>query len=73
VVIEIVSPEDRLSRYEQRFADYRNMGVRHIWVINPQTRRGYDCSTGSWIEKESFALDNPPVKVDLSMIFAELD
>lgn len=71
-VIEIVSPEDRISRYAQRINDYRNMGIQHIWVVNPQTRRGYDCSTGSWIEAQSFAIRDSPVAVDLSVIFAEL-
>jgi Uma2 family endonuclease len=29
-IIEVLSPEDRISPYEQRIDDYRNMGVRHI-------------------------------------------
>lgn len=73
VVIEILSPEDRISRYEQRIDDYRNMGVRHIWIVDPQTRRGFDCSTGSWIETQSFKIESPPIGFDLSVIFAELD
>jgi Uma2 family endonuclease len=72
LVIEVISPEDRISRYEQRIKDYRSVGVRHIWVIDPQTQRGYDCSTGSWIEKPSFAIENSAIAVDLSVIFAEL-
>jgi len=72
VVIEILSPEDRVSRYQERFADYRQMGVRNIWVVDPQTRRGYDCSTGNWIEKTSFAVDGSPITVDLTVIFSEL-
>ena len=71
-VIEIISPEDRFSRYEQRIDDYRNMDIRHIWVIDPQTRRGFDCSSGSWIETASFAIENSPIRVDLSIILAEL-
>jgi Uma2 family endonuclease len=71
-IIEVLSPEDRISRYEQRIDDYRKMGVRNIWIVDPQTRRGYDCSTGSWIEKQSFAVENSPVTVDLSVIFEEL-
>ena len=46
--------------------------IRNIWVIDPQMRRGYDCSTGSWMEMQSFAIENSPIGVDLSMIFAEL-
>ena len=72
-VIEVLSPEDRISRYQERFQDYRQMGIRHIWVVDPQTRRGYDCSTGSWIETNSLAVENSPIAVDLSVIFADLD
>ncbi|MGB8885683.1 MAG: Uma2 family endonuclease [Candidatus Korobacteraceae bacterium] len=72
-IIEVLSPEDRVSRYQQRLDDYRQMGIRHIWVVDPQTRRGYDCSTGSWIETNSLAVENSPIAVDLSVIFADLD
>ena len=72
VVIEVLSPEDRVSRYQERFADYRQMGVRNIWVVDPQTRRGYDCSTGNWIETTSFAVEGSPIAVDLTVIFSEL-
>jgi Uma2 family endonuclease len=72
-VIEVLSPEDRVSRYQQRFADYRQMGIAHIWVVDPRTRCGYDCSAGSWIETLSFKVENSPISVDLSVIFAELE
>ena len=57
-IIEVLSPEDRVSRYQQRLDDYRAMGVRNIWVVDPETQRGYDCSTESWIEKQTFAIEN---------------
>ncbi len=66
VVIEVLSPEDRVSRYQERFADYRQMGIRNIWVVDPQTRRGYDCSTGNWIETTSFAVEGSPIFSELS-------
>jgi hypothetical protein len=40
--------------------------------VDPQTRRGYDCSIGSWIETNSLAVENSSIAVDLSVIFAEL-
>lgn len=70
-VFEVLSPEDRISRYQERFEDYRRMGIRHIWVVDPQSRRGYDCSTGSWIETTHLAVENSSIAVDLSVIFAE--
>lgn len=69
-IIEVLSPEDRVSRYQQRLDDYRQMGVKNIWVVDPETQRGYDCSTGNWIEKQSFAIENSPIAVDLATIFA---
>ena len=38
-VIEVLSPEDRVSRYQQRLDDYRAMGVANVWVIDPMRAR----------------------------------
>jgi Uma2 family endonuclease len=71
VIIEVLSPEDRISRCNQRIADYRAMGVRAIWVIDPEERRGWDCSTGNWIETTDFRL--APVYMNLAKVLAELE
>jgi len=71
VVVEVLSPEDRIGRYQQRIADYRGMGIRAIWTVDPQTQRGWDCSSGNWIEATQFRL--PPIFLDLTAIFAELE
>ena len=41
IAIEIISPEDTLSRLQQRLGDYLEMGVPNIWVIDPASRRGW--------------------------------
>jgi len=72
VVIEVLSPEDRIGRYQQRIADYHAMGVRGVWVVDPETRRGWDCSSGgNWIETTEFNL--PPLSMNLASIFADLE
>jgi Uma2 family endonuclease len=71
VVIEVLSPEDRISRYHQRIADYRAMGVKGIWVVDPETRRGWDCSSGNWIEATEFRL--APIFMNLVTVLAELE
>lgn len=40
--VEVLSPEDRIDRYHQRIADYRQMGIQGIWVLDPETNRGWD-------------------------------
>jgi Uma2 family endonuclease len=39
--VEILSPEDRVSRMQDRIADYFRFGVRFVWLIDPWTRRAW--------------------------------
>ena len=68
VVVEVLSPEDRIANYHERIADYMGMGIRGIWVIDPETRKGWDCSTGNWIETAMFQLPDSPIYLDLGAI-----
>ncbi|MBV8113630.1 MAG: Uma2 family endonuclease, partial [Silvibacterium sp.] len=57
-IIEVMSPEDRVPRYSVRLDDYRKMGVGNIWVIDPASRKGFDCSAEDWIETSFFVAGN---------------
>ena len=72
-IIEVMSPEDRVPRYSARLGDYRTLGVRNIWVIDPAARKGFDCSAGTWIETTSFAAPETPIRIDLAALFASID
>jgi Uma2 family endonuclease len=48
--IEILSPEDRLSRYLERLNDYFQMGVPVCWVIDPTTRQAWVATPGQLTE-----------------------
>ena len=72
-IVEVMSSEDRIPRYSVRLEDYRKMGVRNIWVIDPASRKGYDCSAGSWTETISFAASDTPIRIDLAALFASID
>jgi len=39
--VEILSPEDRMSRVEVRIQDFLLMGVPSVWVLDPLTRQAY--------------------------------
>ncbi len=41
ICIEVLSPEDRLSRAEVVLTDYLQMGVENIWLIDPIRRVAY--------------------------------
>jgi Uma2 family endonuclease len=39
--IEVLSPEDRLNRMQEKIDDYLRFGVRFVWVIDPYQRRAW--------------------------------
>jgi Uma2 family endonuclease len=72
-VREILSPEDRVLRYHERLADYRPMGVRCVWVIDPSNKTGYNCSTTAWLPVEEFRLPESPIHLRLADVWRELE
>ncbi len=70
--IEILSPEDRISRYSERLSDYRRMGIANVWVIDPGNQVGYDCSTAAWLPVEEFRVAGSPIFFPLKDLWAEL-
>ncbi len=70
--IEILSPEDRMSRIEERINDYLAMGVPYVWVLDPQTKQAYRATSSDGLcEVKGGVLrtDNPVLAVPLSEIF----
>ena len=41
ICIEVLSPDDSFSKYQERLDDYIAMGVPNIWVLDPPSRRGW--------------------------------
>lgn len=72
-ILEILSPEDRVLRYNERLSDYRRMGVRHIWVVDPASRTGYDCSTTAWLPVDEFHVAGTSIRLPLSDMWRELE
>ena len=73
IVVEVLSPEDRHSKVQEKVEDYRRFQVPHIWVVDPLQRMGWDCSDGNWMRTGRFAVDGSPIHLDLEQFFRELD
>jgi Uma2 family endonuclease len=72
ICIEVLSPEDRMSRVEQRIDDYLAMGVPYVWVIDPQTRKAYSATAETGLcEVKTGVLktENPALEVPLAELF----
>jgi Uma2 family endonuclease len=66
--IEILSPEDRMTRYLERVNDYFEMGVPSCWIIDPAGRRAWVATPGLLAE----ATDGVLRSGDLEMTLADV-
>ena len=67
--VEILSPEDRMSRVEARINDYLAMGVPYVWVLDPETNQAYTATPAEGLrEVKSGALQtqDPVLELPLS-------
>lgn len=46
LVVEILSLDDRLAEVRDKLEEYRKWGVRHVWLVDPHSRRMYTCEKG---------------------------
>jgi Uma2 family endonuclease len=73
IAIEVLSPEDRHSRIEARMSNFRSFGVPNLWVVDPETRSGWDLSDGNWVRKERLEVASSPIYLSLPELFAKID
>jgi Uma2 family endonuclease len=75
LVIEILSPDDRLSRFTERTDEFLDFGIENIWIIDPARRLAYRVTKAGLELAPSAEITVPetPIRVVLSELFAELD
>ena len=73
-ILEILSPDDKMHELIQRFLDYKNLGVRHLVLLDPETFVAYRFEDGSLLQTEFTSLDLPTgsVPFDTAAIFRQL-
>ena len=72
ICIEILSPEDRWPRVQQRIDDYLAMGVPHVWVLDPATKTAYSATPTERAQEVTggaLTAQNPSVVLPLDEIF----
>lgn len=75
ICIEVLSPDDRLSRTKLLLADYLAMGVQNIWLVDPIYRAAftYDAEGLHEADPVQLTVADTPIRVDLTETFAALD
>jgi Uma2 family endonuclease len=71
--VEILSPEDRMSRMQERIDDYLTFGVEYVWVVDPQTHRAWIYRREGMHEVRDGVLRtrNPDIEIPLTDVFPE--
>jgi Uma2 family endonuclease len=73
ICIEILSPEDRRTRMQQKIDDYLKFGVRYVFVLDPSDRRAWACTKdgNTEIRDGELRTENPSLAVPLAEIFGK--
>jgi Uma2 family endonuclease len=68
LVVEVLSPDDRMVEMQERIDDYLSFGAKYVWIVDPSTRRGFiHTSEGSREAKDGvLRTDNPRIEVPLA-------
>lgn len=69
VAIEVLSPDDRYADLMLKFADYAEMGIPHVWLVDPISRRFAIYRDGSLIATPQFELTEYSFVIRLSDLF----
>lgn len=70
--VEVLSPEDRMSRVQARIREYFAMGVPCVWVLDPETRQAFISTPAEGLREVKngvLTTANPPLEVRLDEVF----
>lgn len=75
VLIEVLSKDDTLRSMRERVDDYLNFGVRHVWIVDPASKRAYVCTSTAFQEPEYGVLVVPdtPIRLVLRELFDQVE
>ena len=67
ICIEVLSPEDRFPRLQNKFDDFLSMGVANLWVIDPVSHRAWTITREGHLEALEGILRTTDNRVVLSI------
>lgn len=69
--VEVLSPEDRMSRVETRLEEYFQMGVKHVWVVDPVSHEAWNYSSSGkqTVEDGVLRTSQPDLAIQLDELF----
>jgi Uma2 family endonuclease len=73
--VEVLSPRDTLKSIRKRAQDFFDMGVKDIWIFDPETRTAFAGTSSSMTEHKTGTLRVNGMKIEVSVeeVFSTLD
>jgi Uma2 family endonuclease len=68
LVVEILSPDDRMGEVREKLEEYRKWGVPHVGLVDPHGRRIFSCGQG-FTEVPSLPIPEINVELTADLIF----
>jgi Uma2 family endonuclease len=69
VAIEILSPSDTVGYIVPKLEDYRQWGVRHIWLADPDSRKLFTYGDAGLHEVTELSLPGHGIVLTLTDVF----
>jgi Uma2 family endonuclease len=68
LVVEVLSPEDRMTRVQPKIAEYLSIGVEWIWVVDPIEKSAliFSQSNPAGALTETLRAENPTIEIRLA-------
>jgi len=70
IVVEVLSPEDRMSRMQRKLEDYHGIGCPNIWILDPWRRKAYRFDGASIVEVPELATEDGRFSLSVSHLFS---
>jgi Uma2 family endonuclease len=73
--LEVLSPRDSFKSMRKRAQDFFDMGVKNIWIFDPETRIAHACTSSATTEHKNGTLRVAGTKIEISIqeVFSTLD
>jgi Uma2 family endonuclease len=69
--VEILSPEDTLTKTMERVKDYFSMGVSSCWIIDPVSHEGWVATPGHLLEAPDGILRSNGIEMPLAEVLEQ--
>lgn len=69
IAVEILSPDDRARDVLDKLAEYEAWGARHIWLVDPESKKLYAYDQGGLRIVERYEVAEPEITLAPERIF----